>query len=144
MSQEKEPWKSIVYKVHYTTAGISGLSEDEHDYYVINNLCGEVYNGGLEQYFGNSSGDNYTELVETLKRLGHLGLAARLDAIVKAVFGDADMDSRLARTEILYGQDGQADNPLWGHFTDSELDALAPDLDRLYQAIAVRNGFRAP
>lgn len=66
----KELWRSLVDRVHKTQEGFQGLSADEKTYFAVGLLDGEVYNGGLHQFFSNSSGEYYQEVIEGLAVLG--------------------------------------------------------------------------
>jgi hypothetical protein len=85
LSKETEPWGRIIYKVFHTNDGLSGLDPDEYDYYILNCLIGEVYNGGLEQYFGNTSGDHYSKLLTVLEKYGYLKCIALLQPVPTCV-----------------------------------------------------------
>ena len=142
LSKETEPWKRILFKVYHTKEGITSLDQNEFEYYVLNSLTGEVYNGGLEQYFGNSSGDNYTSLMAVLEKYGHLKLKNRIQRIKNHIFGDADVTSRDVRSEILYGESRKTDDPIWDEFVHAEVDVLETEMNRLYRLIAERNGYK--
>src|ERR1044071_1964337 len=49
----RELWKSLVHRVHKTNAGFAGMSEVEKTYFTVCVLEGEVYNGGMHQFFSN-------------------------------------------------------------------------------------------
>src|SRR6185369_14940424 len=51
-------WLDLV-RATETTAGFAGLSEVEKQYFAVGLLELEVYNGGFDQYFFNSSGSFY-------------------------------------------------------------------------------------
>lgn len=65
----RELWKSLVFRVHKTEERFSGLTDDEKLYYAVGILQGEVFNGGFDQFFWNSSGDFFEEAVAGLERL---------------------------------------------------------------------------
>ena len=52
-------WSALVNRVYDGGEGFAGLSPAERSYYAVSVLSGEVHNGGFDQYFGNSSGDQY-------------------------------------------------------------------------------------
>lgn len=54
------------------------LSPPQKVYYVVNELDGEVNNGGLHQYLSNSSGEHAMEALEGLKAIGMTEQARRL------------------------------------------------------------------
>jgi hypothetical protein len=65
----RELWKSLVHRVHKTDTGYEGLSSDERLYFSVSMLQGEVYNGGMDQYFWNSSGSMYYDALIGLEVL---------------------------------------------------------------------------
>lgn len=66
----RRPWLSLVEKVDSSSAGFDGLTENEKLYWAVGLLELEVYNGGLEQYFFNSSGSYYDYAERGLMALG--------------------------------------------------------------------------
>jgi hypothetical protein len=81
-------WRELVDKVHNRPGGFEALSEIEKQYYAVRVLVGEVYNGGFDQYFHNSSSDysRYAEL--GLIRIGAKESLALFRASKAAVFGN--------------------------------------------------------
>jgi hypothetical protein len=71
---------------------------------LIEELEGEVNNGGFDQYFYNSGGDNTAEVIQALELIG----AARMADIVKraaAKFpGGVPPKERFARQDVLLDQ----------------------------------------
>lgn len=65
----RELWMSLVHRVYHTDAGYQGLNAAERVYYSIGMLDGEVYNGGMYQFFSNSSGDIFRDVVDALLEL---------------------------------------------------------------------------
>lgn len=65
----RELWASLVSRVHHSKDGVSDLTDDERLYYSVGLLDGEVYNGGFDQYFTNSSGDTYKYAIDGLLAL---------------------------------------------------------------------------
>jgi hypothetical protein len=59
-------------------------------------LEGDVYNGGFDQYFHNSSADHYSRALETLVAVGASNTARLVVAAKEVLFGDA----RLPATTI--------------------------------------------
>jgi len=57
-------WSELVDKVYNSSNGFENLNIEEKQYFAVNLLDGEVYNGGFDQYFFNSSSDyfKYAEL----------------------------------------------------------------------------------
>lgn len=65
----RELWKSLVHRVYETDAGYQGLSAAERLYYSVGVLDGEVYNEGLHQFFSNTSGSMFQDVVDGLLEL---------------------------------------------------------------------------
>jgi hypothetical protein len=63
-------WQELVEKVHKTEIGFNSLTEEEKQYFAVNLLSGDVYNGGFNQYFFNSSSDYYKFAELGLIRIG--------------------------------------------------------------------------
>src|SRR5215510_3585447 len=66
----RDHWTALVHRVHNAPDGFYRLSEHEQTYYLVCMLQGEVYNGGVVQFFDNSSGDFYGETLDALMELG--------------------------------------------------------------------------
>lgn len=65
----RELWKSLVHRVYHTDSGYQGLSATERLYYSVGVLDGEVYNGGMHQFFSNTSGGIFQDVVDGLLEL---------------------------------------------------------------------------
>ena len=63
-------WRELVDKVYSPGGGFSSLSDVEKLYYAVNVLSGEVYNGGFDQYFFNTSAQDYRYAEFGLMQLG--------------------------------------------------------------------------
>jgi hypothetical protein len=60
----------LVSRVHGEGGGFSHLKKPEQKYFAAHVLLGEVYNGGFDQFFHNSSGQYYLTACEALLELG--------------------------------------------------------------------------
>jgi len=80
-------WHSLVMRVHKTEQGFAGLTDDERLYFAIGMLEGEVYSGGFDQFFWNSSGNIFAEAAAGLKRLGAPASADLLEQARRILFG---------------------------------------------------------
>ena len=65
----RELWESLV-KRSSLDGSLANLSAQEQKYFAVTLLEGEVYNGGFDQFFSNSSGDYYYLAVDGLEELG--------------------------------------------------------------------------
>ena len=63
----------------HATRGILGLSRAEQVLWLAFELCGEVSNGGVDQFFGNSSGERAPLMPPALRELGQHELADALE-----------------------------------------------------------------
>ena len=80
-------WRDLVEKVYSQNGGFNSLSESEQLYYSVNVLSGEVYNGGFDQYFTNTSADNYRNAEYGLVRLGATNSIKLLRNAKEQLFG---------------------------------------------------------
>ena len=105
-SSERLYWLDLVNRVHHTSAGLAQLRPAEKTYFAVCCLIGEVCNGGLSQFFFNSSGAMYGLALDGLLELEANDTAALLERAKTLLFGVAivpvDTESRrqvLANTE---------------------------------------------
>lgn len=80
-------WSALVGRVFRTDQGFTGLALAEQYYYAVSVLSAEVYNGGFEQYFGNSSADHYSSACAGLRELGAVHTLALLQEAKGLLFG---------------------------------------------------------
>ncbi len=80
-------WRKLVDMVFKAPDGLSSLSEVERQYWAVGCLSGEVYNGGFEQYFHNSSGSTYNDALKGLEAMGALASLILLQKAKQVVFG---------------------------------------------------------
>lgn len=93
-------WRTLVQRVHKTEAGFEGLAEAEKKYFAVCCLEGEVYNGGFDQFFSNSSGSYFPYAVAGLQEL-RAERALELLRRAKQVlfdFADVPLDTETRRT----------------------------------------------
>lgn len=114
-------WMSLLDKE--AAAGHAHLSAAEHAFYCVYYFDLEVYNGGTMQYVGNSGYRYGSDLPDSLRAIGALKTAERVDAFFALAFPDGpskeyDAWDRVSR--IL-----EADSP-------SELQAAGEELDEWY------------
>lgn len=84
-------WSDLVDRVYDEKKGFKTLSDEEKFYYSVNCLSGEVYNGGFDQYFSNSSGENYIYAELGLVQLGATNSLGLLRKAKKLVFGSSSV-----------------------------------------------------
>ena len=84
-------WRDLVDKVHNQEAGFKGLTEEEKIYFSVGLLNGEAYNGGLIQFFENTSGEYFRYAELGLVRLAAKNSLSLLRATKKELFGDKEV-----------------------------------------------------
>jgi hypothetical protein len=82
----RELWKSLVERSS-SDRSLGQLSSEEQRYFAVSLLEGEVYNGGFDQFFWNSSGDYYQLAVAGLEDLGAASALAIVKEAADTVFG---------------------------------------------------------
>jgi hypothetical protein len=82
-------WKELVSRVYNESKGFNSLSEEEKIYFSVNCLSGEVYNGGFNQYFSNSAGENYKHAELGLIQLEATNSLRLLRKAKQIVFGSS-------------------------------------------------------
>lgn len=80
-------WRWLVDQVWRSPGGFSALSHENQNYFAVCLLEGEVYNGGFDQYFSNSSADYYEEALCGLEELGAAECRRLLIAAKALLFG---------------------------------------------------------
>ena len=93
-------WHKLVDLVYKSPAGLNSLSEHELQYWAVGCLSGEVYNGGFDQYFHNSSGATYRAALHGLESMGATASLLLLQKAKQVVFGFRDVpeDTSARRT----------------------------------------------
>lgn len=86
-SAERKHWKGLVDRVYCTAEGFSGLSQEEKTYFAVSCLIGELYNGGFDQFFSNSTGEMYGAALAGLWELEANASAGLLLQAKEVLFG---------------------------------------------------------
>ncbi len=95
-------WRWLVNAVYRTPSGIGGLSPQNQNFFAAFLLEGEVYNGGFEQYFGNSSGNFYAYAMRGLEETGAVECREILVAAKEVLFGAGDVpETQAARFAVI-------------------------------------------
>ncbi len=129
-------WSALSYRIGQKrkAKGESSLTATERNLVAATWVGYEVNNGGFDQYFYNSSGDEAAQALAGLKEMGADGSAALL-ARAMAVFPDgqppADRDRRVELMEKIALQS----KPVWDK-CDEEFYKLKEDIDGLTLAHA--------
>ena len=114
----RELWKSLVSRVHQTDEGFSGLNEEEKIYFSVCVLDGETYNGGIEQFFSNSSGEYYKWAADGLLELRAFSCLKLLREAKEILFGantiPHDQGARYEAMKKLSSEEEEIENyPDW-------------------------------
>lgn len=72
----------------HALVGLEGMSRAEQVLWLIFELCGEVSNGGIDQFFSNSAGDTAALVPGALRDLGHASLAAAFEKMAQGLPAD--------------------------------------------------------
>jgi len=98
----RELWTSLVKRAYMIDEGWKQFSTPERLYYAVSILDGEVYNGGMHQFFSNSSGELYGEALAGLNTLGAANSARLLSDAANILFDDIQpAEDRLQRWESM-------------------------------------------
>jgi hypothetical protein len=84
-------WRWLVRQVYDSPDGLGRLSAENQLYFAACLLEGEVYNGGFDQYFSNSSGGYYALAVRALEEIDAAECGRLLLAAKQALFGPRDV-----------------------------------------------------
>jgi len=88
-SAEAQYWRRLVARVHSSSEGFAQLPPTEKIYYAVSCLIGEVYNGGLHQFFFNHSGSMYGAALAGLYELEAAQTAGLVIQAKELLFGNA-------------------------------------------------------
>ncbi len=120
----RELWRSLVKRSSIDTQ-LEHFSSDERVYFCACLLEGEVYNGGFDQFFSNSSGNYYQISVDALREIGAL---RSLDIVVEAaeiIFGEREPSSdRMERCKIMSSRTRRLSEVLKRYRQTSRLEHL--------------------
>ncbi|MBK8286369.1 MAG: DMP19 family protein [Ahniella sp.] len=121
-------WRSLHERIHSRGGGLDSLSLVERRYWVLNVFEGEIFNGGFDQYFHNSSGSQFNETVDALKEIDATDALSLLQTAKQLIFSDRNVPKDT-------GERRQLMLSLWPGSTPG-LDAL----DRKYWELPSRIG----
>ena len=134
-------WRSMVERVHNSPNGFDSLSEHEKLYYAVGLLQLEVYNGGFDQYFVNTSSSHYQYAEKGLTALGATDTLDLLHQAKEMLFPGTPVpeDAQTRRQALRGDAEGMRLNP--------KLDALdhrywadPEELDSRLRAFALEHG----
>lgn len=130
----KELWTHLVKKVYAKENGFDSLTKEEKLYFSVSVFDGEVYNGGMHQFFSNSSGELYEQVVEGLIILKATKSLLLLKQAVRILFEkDEPPKDRILRWKEMkqFTDDKSASRPKWELELDEIDDQYYEDLDNL-------------
>ena len=84
----RDLWKHLIKKEEKD--GFESFTEEEKTYVAVNVLNSEVYNGGIHQFFSNSSGELYAEALRGLTILKAENSLSLLKRAAKILFSEVD------------------------------------------------------
>jgi hypothetical protein len=100
-SAERKYWLALVARINAPGGGFDQLAPHEKTYFAVSSLIGEVYNGGFDQFFFNSSGALYAYALDGLFEIGAERSASLLGQAKDILFGNdpipLDTDDRRRR-----------------------------------------------
>jgi len=134
----RDHWTALVHRVYDVPDGFYRLSNREQTYYLVCVLQGEVLNGGIGQFFDNSSGDFYRETLDALEELGAMRCRALLVEARLLLFphGDPPRD-QTARYAVMpeYPDAPDAPRPAWDLELERISDEFYTDPDQLEERL---------
>ena len=139
---ERLYWKSLVHRVHDEGGGFETLSEAEQKYFATHVLLGEVFNGGLEQFFHNHSGEYHVVVSKALLELGALTTLRVLGEARTILFPGAEVPLNTAARRGYLAEHPVAD-PARLRALDKELGTDPDSLREKLTAFALAQGLIA-
>lgn len=121
----QELWKSLVKKSS-NEPNLSTLTPEERVYFSVCLLEGEVYNGGFDQYFSNSSGRYYKDAIFGLSEIGAYNSLEIAQKASSVFFGKSlPPEDRTERWDIMKKA------RRW-YFLPAKREALINELDKAF------------
>ena len=94
-------WESLVNKA-FSGENLGSLSEAERAVFLVECLNAEIFNGGFDQFFSNSSGRYYLETLDALEFMNFSEARELLLLAKAALFGDQNVSiDRRIRFEVM-------------------------------------------
>lgn len=117
----------------HSTRGILGMSRAEQVLWLVFELCGEVSNGGVDQFFSNSSGERAPLVPDALRELGQTELAAALE---RSLSHFPPAAARSERHLMVFGlsEAAKAELSAMGKQVDAATDTLLLELGKWIEA----------
>lgn len=120
----RELWVSLV-KRSAENRELDGWSIEEKVYFSVCLMEGEVYNGGFDQYFTNSSGDYYRLALQGLEKMEAANSARLLREAARTMFDtDPPPDSQSERWRITNSKVRRLTELVTRHHRSAQLERL--------------------
>lgn len=104
-SAEHKHWHWLVDQVYKSDDGFAKLSRENQLFFATNLVIGEVYNGGFDQYFHNSSADYFNLAIDGLTTMQASKSLALLMSAKTLIFGELEVPSNTGeRRQIMQAQ----------------------------------------
>lgn len=144
----RELWINLVKRE--SENGFDSLTKEEKIYFSVNIFDRELYNGGMDQFFWNSSGNFYAEVIEGLQILNAENSLSLLKQSAKILFGEINPPrDRSLRWKALKQNSERlnATNPNWSNELekiDNKYYTDPDNMDELLTKFAENNGLVEP
>ncbi|HFD32883.1 MAG TPA: DUF4375 domain-containing protein [Gammaproteobacteria bacterium] len=130
-------WRELVRKVYDEPNGFDKLSEEEKQYFAVGVLDGEVHNGGIIQFFDNSSGEYYRYAELGLVRIGAKKSLHILRKAKETTFG-GDAVPKEQEKRWRYTRDKEVEKAL--ERLDTEYYESQDEIGEMLEAFALESG----
>ena len=133
----RELWTHLVNKAYTVENGFEMLTKEEKLYFAVDIFDGEVYNGGMYQFFSNS-GELYEQVVEGLKTLKATKSLLLLKQAVRILFdkNEPPQNSLRCWQEMKqFPEDKNESRPKWELELEKIDDQYYEDLDNLMELV---------
>lgn len=134
----RELWTHLVNKAYTVENGFEMLTKEEKLYFSVGIFDGEVYIGGMYQFFSNSSGELYEQVVEGLKTLKATKSLSLLKQAVRILFDkNKPPKDRLHRWQEMkqFPEDKNELRPKWELELEKIDDQYYEDPDNLMELV---------
>ncbi len=137
-------WRALCERVDNPALGFNSLPGPEKLYFAVCLLEGEIFNGGFEQYFTNSSADYFDYALSGLEKMGdQLGLELTLKA-KRLLFHDKAVPKHIERLDYFAATrilDEQEVSDILDELDSAFLKNYEKVLSSRLTAFAIENGF---
>jgi len=107
---QRKLWRDLVAFVNAADNGFSKLDRPSQLYFAVRLLIGEVFNGGFDQYFWNSSSDYWAQALDGLNEMGATHAVDITSKATRLVFNDKAVPKKTEERRRFLRTVGQLDN----------------------------------